>query len=226
MCDAITAALLDCADAKYRDFSIKLTPSVPPERIIGVRIPQLRAMAKTADARQAEQFMNALPHVYFEENNLHAVLIEHIKDYGRCLARLEEFLPYIDNWATCDMCSPKALKARRDQTASKALEWTGSKHVYTVRFGIKILMQFYMDEWFLPEYAYRVAEIKSDEYYVNMMAAWYFATLLCKQKTFAMSCIESGIVSEAVLKMTVRKALDSYRVTAEQKARLRELQIK
>ena len=124
------------------------------------------------------------------------------------------------------MCSPKALKARRDQTASKALEWTGSKHVYTVRFGIKILMQFYMDEWFLPEYAYRVAEIKSDEYYVNMMSAWYFATLLCKQKTFAMSCIERGIISEAVLKMTVRKALDSYRVTAEQKARLRELQIK
>lgn len=221
--NAITERILQCTDSVYREFCIKLTPSVSPGRILGVRVPVLRKIAKEASPVQSRAFMACLPHDYYEENNVHGYLIAGMKNYDECINALDKFLPYVDNWATCDTCSPKILKKNPANTAENAFRWIDSGKVYTMRFGIKILMDFFQEELFETKFSDKVAEIKSGEYYVNMMAAWYFATLLYKQWDYAAAYLENKKLDKNVHNKTIRKAVESYRITAGQKEYLRTL---
>ena len=167
--------------------------------------------------------MKSLPHGLYEENNVHGYLIEKMKDYDACVSALDEFLPYVDNWATCDTCTPKVLKKHPARTVSKAYEWIDDGRTYFVRYGIRMLMAFFQDDLFLPEYADKVASVHSDEYYVNMMIAWYFATLLAKQPDCAVKYLENHLLSPDVTKKTIRKAIESFRVSDRMKQYLRTL---
>ncbi len=218
----ITDKLFSMQDLKYRDFNSKLMPTVPKDRVIGVRVPEIRKFAKEIyGTAEAEGFLKSLPHTYYEENNLHAFLIEKIPDYHKCLEAIENFLPYIDNWATCDMLVPKAFK--KNLTDSQVISWIDSTHPYTVRFAIGMLMKFFLDEKFKPEYLKIVSSVKSDEYYVNMMIAWYFATALAKQYDEAVKYIETKALPEWVHNKTIQKAVESLRISKEQKTYLRTL---
>lgn len=208
-------------DKEYKKFISALLPTVDPETIIGIRTPALRAYAKKMADREA--FMRELPHKYFEENNLHAFLIEQIRDYDACIAALNDFLPYVDNWATCDSMRPRALKKEPARLLSDIERWLSSDHTYTIRFGIQLLMLYYLDEYFDPAYLARVAAIASEEYYVNMMIAWYFATALAKQYDAAIPYLENRRLSPWVHAKTIQKAIESYRITPEQKEILRSL---
>lgn len=212
------------ADPKYKDFSAKLTPTVAPERIIGIRIPTLRAYAKRLykDERASAIFTQE-KHEYFEVDNLHAFLIEQIKDVSVCIEELDRFLPRIDNWATCDSLRPKALASNKDILLLKINEWINSEHEYTVRFAIECLMLYYLDEDFDKTYLELVATVKRDEYYVKMMVAWYFATALAKQWDSALPYLEEHRLCEWVHQKTIQKACESYRITAEQKEYLKGL---
>ncbi len=223
MTDCVKKLILASADPAYRDFTIKLTPSLAPETVVGVRTPRLREIAASLSPEQAGEFMKSLPHGLYEENNVHGYLIEKIKDYDACVSALDEFLPYVDNWATCDTCTPKVLKKYPARTVAKAYEWIDDGRTYLVRYGIKMLMAFFQDDLFLPEYADKVASVKSDEYYVNMMIAWYFATLLAKQPECAVKYLENHLLSPDVAKKTVRKAIESFRVSDRMKQYLRTL---
>lgn len=223
MTDRVKSLILAAADPDYRDFTVKLTPSLNPKTVVGVRTPMLRKIAASLSSEEASAFMKSLPHELYEENNVHGYLIEKIKDYDACISALDEFLPYVDNWATCDTCTPKVLKKQPLHTKEKAYEWIADGRTYIVRYGIKTLMTFFQDDLFLPEYADKVASVKSDEYYVNMMIAWYFATLLAKQPDCAVKYLENRSLSPDVHKKTVRKAIESFRVSAQLKAYLRTL---
>lgn len=223
MTDRAKSLILAAADPDYRDFTVKLTPSLNPKTVVGVRTPELRKIAASLSSEEASAFMKSLPHELYEENNVHGYLIEKIKDYDACVAALDEFLPFVDNWATCDTCTPKVLKKQPARTSEKAYEWIADGRTYIVRYGIKTLMTFFQDDLFLPEYADKVASVKSDEYYVNMMIAWYFATLLAKQPDCAVKYLENHLLSPDVTKKTIRKAIESFRVSAEMKAYLRTL---
>lgn len=223
MTDRVKSLILAAADPDYRDFTVKLTPSLNPKTVVGVRTPMLRPIAASLSSEEASAFMKSLPHELYEENNVHGYLIEKIKDYDACISALDEFLPYVDNWATCDTCTPKVLKKQPARTKEKAYEWIADGRTYIVRYGIKTLMTFFQDDLFLPEYADKVASVKSDEYYVNMMIAWYFATLLAKQPDCAVKYLENRSLSPDVHKKTVRKAIESFRVSADLKAYLRTL---
>ena len=203
--------LFELQDLKYRDFHAKLMPTVNKEKIIGVRTPALRVFAT---------------HQYYEENNLHGLLIEQIKDYDTCLEELERFLPYIDNWATCDMLAVKVVKKHLDTFIDEVYRWMESDHAYTIRFGIGMLIRHYLDEEFKPEYPEKVAAIRSEEYYVNMMRAWYFATALAKQYDKILPFIEKQKLDVWTHNKTIQKAIESYRITPEQKEYLRGLKIK
>ena len=162
--------LFEMRDTGYRDFHARLIPTVKKEKIIGIRTPMIRKFAKEfGKTEESEMFLKALPHQYYEENNLHGLLIEQIKDYDKCLKELERFLPYIDNWATCDLLALHMMKKHRDVFIREIYRWIGSDKPYTIRFGISMLMRHYLDEEFKPEYAEKVASIRSEEYYVNMM---------------------------------------------------------
>ncbi|MDD6236715.1 MAG: DNA alkylation repair protein [Clostridiales bacterium] len=214
-------------DLKYRDFQCKLMPTVTPNTVIGVRTPELRKYAKElAKKPEANQFLKILPHKYYEENNLHGFLIETIKDYDRVIAELDAFLPYVDNWATCDLMRPRVLKKHLNELLIKIQEWIREEHTYTIRFGIEMLMSFYLDEQFRPEYLGLVADIRSEEYYVNMMIAWYFATALAKQYDAVLPYIEQHRLDQWTHNKAIRKALESYRISNEQKAYLRTLKIR
>ena len=223
MTDCVKKLIIASADPAYRDFTIKLTPSLDPETVVGVRTPRLREIAASLSPEQAEEFMKSLPHGLYEENNVHGYLIEKMKDYDACVSALDEFLPYVDNWATCDTCTPKALKKHPARTVSKAYEWIDDGRTYFVRYGIRILMAFFQDDLFLPEYADKVASVHSEEYYVNMMIAWYFATLLAKQPDCAVKYLENHLLSPDVTKKTIRKAIESFRVSDRMKQYLRTL---
>lgn len=223
MTGRVKSLILAAADPDYRDFTVKLTPSLNPKTVVGVRTPMLRKIAASLSSEEASAFMKSLPHELYEENNAHGYLIEKIKDYDACISALDEFLPYVDNWATCDTCTPKVLKKQPARTKEKAYEWIADGRTYIVRYGIKTLMTFFQDDLFLPEYADKVASVKSDEYYVNMMIAWYFATLLAKQPDCAVKYLENRSLSPDVHKKTVRKAIESFRVSADLKAYLRTL---
>ena len=225
--EKVQAELFEMQDLTYRDFHAKLMPTIDKETVIGVRTPMLRAYAKkfgkTADA---VTFLEVLPHKYYEENNLHGLLIEQIKDYPACIAAIERFLPYVDNWATCDMIALRTMKKHLDVFIQEVYRWMASDHPYIVRFGIGMLMRYYLDEQFKPEYPEKVAGIKSDEYYVNMMRAWYFATALAKQYDQILPYLEEKKLDTWTHNKTIQKAVESYRIAAEQKCYLRTLRIK
>lgn len=220
----IQKKLLSMQDLKYKDFHKKLMPTIPENRIIGIRIPVLRKYAKEiSGTREAEDFLQSLPHKYYEENNLHAFLIEKITDYELAVKKTEEFLPYIDNWATCDSFQPKIFSKNRDRLIGKIYEWIGSEKPYTVRYAIGLLMNLYLDEWFKEEYMAMVAEIHSDEYYVKMMQAWYFATALAKQYDMALIYLTDNRLDAWVHNKSIQKAAESRRIDKNTKEYLKTL---
>lgn len=219
--------LFELQDLEYRDFHAKLMPTVDKEKVIGVRTPALRKFAKEfGKSEEAGEFMKVLPHDYYEENNLHGFLIEGIKDYEQCICALDAFLPYVDNWATCDMMAPKVFKKHLPELEHKIDEWMASEHAYTVRYGIGMLMRFYLDEGFRVEYLAKAAAVESEEYYVKMMIAWYFATALAKQYEAALPFIEERRLEKWTHNKAIQKAVESSRITAEQKKYLRTWKIK
>lgn len=214
-------------DGKYRDFTSKLIPNVEKSRIIGVKTPKLRKFAREIfKEKNYEIFLDSLPHKYHEENNLHGLIIENIKDFNRVIYYLEKFFPYIDNWATCDLISPKIFKKYLPELIYKIQEWINSGQVYSVRFGIEMLMTHYLGDNFLPEYLNLVADIKSDEYYINMMIAWYFATALAKQYSFAVKYIENKRLDRRVHNKSIQKSVESRRISLDKKEYLKTLKIK
>lgn len=220
----IEKELFELQDIEYREFQCSLMPTVSKDKVIGVRIPYLRKMAKDLHKSPvAEDFMNKLPHKYYEEYNLHGFLIEKINDFDATVKRLDEFLPYVDNWATCDSVSLKVLGKYPERLKSKIYEWLSSGHTYTVRYAIKMLMTHFLDEDFDCRYIDTVCEIKSEEYYIRMMQAWYFATALAKQYDAAIVYIEDSRLDTWVHNKAIQKAIESYRITPEQKVYLRTL---
>lgn len=214
-------------DRKYRDFQSRLMPTVDPERMIGVRTPALRKLAKEmGKSGDSASFLAELPHRYFDENQLHAFLLSEMKDFPRCMEEVERFLPYIDNWATCDQLSPKVFRKHRNELLLRIPEWIRSKETYTIRFGIGMLMQHFLDEDFDPAYLEMVAALRSEEYYVNMMIAWYFATALAKQYDAALPLMENRRLSDWTHNKAIQKALESFRVTPEHKEVLRSLRVR
>ena len=219
--------LFELQDLKYKEFASKLMPTVNPETVIGVRTPALRKLAREfAQRPEAGEFLKILPHGYYEENNLHGFLIETIKDYAAALAAVDEFLPYIDNWATCDLISPKIFKNHLPELYEKIKVWLISDQTYTVRFGIGMLMSFYLDDAFRPEILELVAAIRSEEYYINMMIAWHFATALAKQYEAAVPYIQEQRLEKWTHNKAIQKAVESYRISDEAKAYLRTLKVK
>lgn len=220
----ITNRLFSLQDLGYRDFHAKLMPTVSKEKIIGIRTPVLRSFAKTIkDTEQANILLKDLPHFYYEENNLHGMLIEYITDANEQAKALDEFLPFVDNWATCDLLRPKALFKKPDLLLKKIDVWLKSDKPYVVRFAIGMLLVRFLDEDFSPEYLKKVAEIKSDDYYVKMMQAWYFATALAKQYTFTVEYLLENKLELWVHNKTIRKARESYRIDDDKKAFLLSL---
>lgn len=225
--EQVQKQLFGLQDLQYRDFHAKLMPTMDKEKIIGVRTPALRKFAKAyGKTEDAKDFLKVLPHQYYEENNLHGLLIEQMKDYDQCLAELERFLPYIDNWATCDLLSVKIVKKHLDTFIKEVDRWIESDHPYTIRFGIGMLMRYYLDDEFRMEYPEKVAAVRSEEYYVNMMRAWYFATALAKQYDQILPFIEKGRLDVWTHNKSIQKAIESYRITPEQKMYLRTLKVK
>lgn len=221
---AIEELLFEHRDAEYAAFQAKLTPSVDSGLFIGVRVPEVRKLAKELkDDPVTAEFLRELPHKYYDENMLHGLLISEIKDYEKAVEETDRFLPYVDNWAVCDIMSPNVFKKHKAQLLEKIREWTGSGEPYTIRFGIEMLMSHYLDEDFRPEYLEIPAELRSDEYYVNMMIAWFFATALAKQWDAAIPYLQQRRLDEWVHKKTIQKARESFRITDEQKAYLKTL---
>ena len=221
-------------DEKYAEFQAKLTPGIDPGRFIGVRTPQLRAFAKEIvrgkadgiDEETMESFLADLPHEYFDEDQLHAFIISEIKDYEKCVSMTEVFLPYVNNWATCDQLSPKVFAKHKAELLGHIDSWLDSDLTYTIRFGIGMLMEHYLNDDFDPSYMDRVAAIRSDEYYVNMMIAWYFATALAKQWDAALEVLLQNRLDVWTHNKTIQKAVESRRITDEQKAYLKTLKRK
>ena len=225
--NVISEELFALQDTEYQVFQSKLMPTIPPETVIGVRTPLLRKLAKElAGTPQAEHFLQSLPHRYYEENNLHAFLIEKIRDYDTALAETERFLPYINNWATCDCFCPKVFAKHKEELLIPLRRWLGSDQTYTVRYAMGMLMRYYLDEDFQPEYLAWVAGVHSEEYYLNMMRAWYFATALAKQPDAALPWLTDRRLDVWTHNKTIQKAVESYRITPEQKAYLRTLKMR
>ena len=225
--EEIREKLYDRQDLKYRDFQAKLIPGMETEKMIGVRTPDLRKIAKQMAKREdIGEFLENLPHEFFDENQVHAFVISELKDYGRCVQGVERFLPFVDNWATCDQMSPKVFKKHRPELLDSIKEWIRSEHTYTVRFAVGMLMQHYLDEDFDPEYPEMVAEVQSEEYYIRMMIAWYFATALAKQYEAVLPYIEERRLEPWTHNKTIQKAVESYRITPEQKEYLKSLKVR
>lgn len=223
----IQEKLFSMQDLSYKEFHSKLMPTVNSDKIIGVRTPELRKLAKAfAKSKESKDFLMELPHKYYEEDNLHGFIIEELKDYEETIDEVERFLPYVDNWATCDMMSPKVFKKNTDKLRFKINQWIKSEDTYTVRFGIDIMMKYYLDEEFMPEYLQMIADIKSDEYYINMAIAWYFATALAKQYDAALPYIEKNKLDKWIHNKTIQKAVESYRLSTEQKTYLKTFKLK
>lgn len=225
--DTIQEKMFALQDLNYRQFQAKLMPTVDPEQIIGVRMPALRKLAKELKGTaEAEAFLAALPHRYYDENNLHGLLLCARSGYEETVAGLDIFLPHVDNWATCDLLSPRAFRSHPPQLPGQLRRWLDSGDTYTVRFGLEMLMSFYLDECFRPEYLDWAAEVKSEEYYVRMMVAWYFATALAKQYDAALPYLTSRRLEQWTHNKTIQKAVESYRIAPEQKDALRALRWK
>lgn len=220
----IQARLFSLQDETYRSFHCALIPTVPPENVIGIRTPQLRTLARQIKGTaNSARFLTELPHRFYEENNLHGLLINEMRDVRQAIDALDAFLPYVDNWASCDLIHPKAFQSRPAELLPKIRAWIADSHPYTVRFGIGMLLSLYLDERFAPEHLEWVASIRSEEYYVNMMIAWYFATALAKQYPSAVIYLEEHRLPAWIHRKTIQKALESYRVSPEHKTYLRSL---
>lgn len=235
MAQHIQTHLWELQDIDYKNFHSKLIPNINPDNIIGVRTPMLRSYAKELlrDAKKSPEaqaqintFLADLPHAYYDENNLHAFLIEGIKDYSDCLNAVERFLPYIDNWATCDMLSPKVFAKNTEHLESAIVRWLASDDTYTVRYAIGMLMRYYLDEHFRECYLDWAADKCCGEYYINMMVAWYYATALAKQYGAVLPYIEAKRLPAWTHNKAIQKAIESRRITPEQKAYLRTLKCK
>lgn len=224
--DAIIRQLYEQQDTVYADFQRKLCPTLPPEVFIGVRTPALRAMAKALAADpDIDRFLNQRPHPYFEENQLHAFILSLDRSFKHALAGVEAFLPDVDNWMTCDQLSPKIFRRHRAELLAPIQRWLRSDQVYTVRFGIGMLMEHFLDGAFDPAYPAMVAAVRSEAYYTNMMAAWYFATALAKQYEVVLPFIEQQKMAPWTHNKAIQKAIESRRITPEQKAYLRTLKV-
>ena len=225
--DSIREELFRHQDEKYRDFQSRLIPTVKPNAIIGVRTPELRRMAKQlVKEKEIREFLHTLPHRYFDENQLHAFIISEIRDYEQCMEEVNRFLPHVDNWATCDQMSPRIFKKHRQQLLMEIKTWLRTDETYTIRFAIGMLMEHFLDEDFCEEYPDMVAEVRSDEYYVNMMIAWYFATALAKQYDAVLPYLEKERLDVWTHNKAIQKSVESYRITPEQKEYLRQLKRK
>ena len=222
--DEIRGELFANQDTAYRDFQAKLIPNLEDGKMIGVRTPTLRKMAKQyAKQEDIGTFLDTLPHTYFDENQLHAFIISERKDFAQCIAELTRFLPFIDNWATCDQLSPKVFKKHRQELLPHINEWLASNLTYVVRFGIGMLMEHFLDEDFDLSYPELVSKVRSEEYYINMMIAWYFATALAKQYETVLPFLENDRLAPWTHNKAIQKAVESLRITPEQKAYLKKL---
>lgn len=222
----IEELLFELRDEEYAAFQAKLTPSVDRELFIGVRVPEVRKLAKQLkNEPTASEFIRELPHKYYDENMLHGLLVSEIKDFDKAIEETNRFLPFVDNWAVCDIMSPKVFKKHKAELIESIRKWTGSDETYTIRFGIEMLMSHFLDEDFKAEYLEIPAVIRSEEYYVNMMIAWFFATALAKQWDAAIPYIENNRLDKWTHNKTIQKAVESYRITDEQKAYLKTLKI-
>ena len=223
----IRAELFKMQDMDYRDFNSKLIPTVDKESMIGIRTPDLRKYAKQlGKSSDVIEFLQTLPHKYFDENQLHAFIISEIKDFKNCIDEINRFLPYIDNWATCDQLSPKVFKKYHNELFEYIKDWLKSNKVYTLRFGIGMLMEHFLDEDFDILYTETVSKIRSDEYYINMMIAWYFATALAKQYESIIPFIENNSLDIWTHNKAIQKAVESLRISDEKKEYLKSLKIK
>lgn len=219
--------LFENQDLKYKDFQSRLMPTVDKEKIIGVRTPQLRKIAREfSKSTMCEAFLQSLPHKYYEENNVHGFLISSMKDYDKVIKALNNFLPYVDNWATCDLMSPKIFAKHKEELYTEIQRWIKSQHTYTVRFAIEMLMSFYLGENYDDKYSRLVASVKSEEYYINMMIAWYFATALAKNYEEVLPYLQEQRLSRWTHNKTIQKANESFRINEDQKAYLKTLKIK
>jgi 3-methyladenine DNA glycosylase AlkD len=222
--------LLKNQDLQYKKFHSSLMPTINSEVVIGIKVPILRNYTKELLKKYTIQsfipFFEDLPHQYYEENNIHAFLIEKINNYDECLFQLEQFLPYIDNWATCDMLNPKVFSKNKDKLLNKIHDWIKSSHTYTIRFGIGMLMRYFLDKDFNSSYLELVYSIKSEEYYVNMMKAWFFATALAKQYDATLPVFQNKKLDIWTHNKAIQKAIESFRVPAEHKQYLKTLKIK
>jgi len=220
----ITNRLFELQDKEYGDFSAKLTPTLPREAFIGVRVPAVRTLAKQLCKEGGyEDFLNTLPHQYYDENMLHGLLLSEMKDYNSCIAAVDKFLPYVDNWAVCDIMSPKIFKKNRASLINDIRRWTQSELTYTRRFGMEMLMSHFLDEEFAPEYLEIPAAVHSDEYYVNMMTAWFFATALAKQWKATLPYIQNNRLDLWVHNKAIQKSRESNRISSEKKELLLSL---
>ena len=225
--EKIREKLFSMQDKKYRDFQAKLIPTVATDSVIGVRTPALRTYAKELlKEGKYEVFLQDLPHRYFDENQLHAFIISGIKDYEKCMEEVCRFLPYVDNWATCDQMSPKVFRKQKEELLKQIKKWIKSDETYTVRFAIGMLMEHFLDDDFAPEYPKMVAAVRSEEYYINMMIAWYFATALAKQYEAVLPYIEEKKLDPWTHNKAIQKSVESYRITDEQKTYLKSLKVK
>ena len=221
--ESVQKALFAMAEEEYRTFQSRLIPTVDPTTVIGVRVPKLRAYAESLSKEQAASFMQALPHTYFDENNLHAFLIERIADYGDCVAAVERFLPYVDNWATCDGMRPKVFRKHKDRILQKAGEWVDSAHPFAVRYGLQVWMLYGLDDAFDPVYLDRAASIRTQEYYVRMMVAWLFATALTKRYDDALPYLQQRRLEPWIHNKAIQKACESYAIPRDRKAYIKTL---
>ena len=221
--DKIRQELFAMADEDYRRFQSRLLPTVDPATVIGVRVPALRAYAKHLSDADAAAFMAELPHRYYDENNLHAFLIERIRDYDECVAAVERFLPFVDNWATCDGMRPKVFVRQKDRLLKKAGEWVASPHSYTIRYGLEMWMLHGLDEMFDPHFPEVAASIRSEDYYVRMMVAWFFATALTKRWEDAVPYLEKRRLDVWTHHKAIQKACESLVISVDKKAYLKTL---
>ena len=226
--ETFTSELLELKDEKYRIFTQKLIPNIPLENVIGVRIPALRTLVKKLHKEKNEEcsvFLSELPHKYLDENMLHSFLICQLKDFNEVIILTEKFLPYVDNWAVCDSFAPKVFSKHLDILLPKIKKWISSSHTYTVRYAIGLLLQYYLDDAFKEEYLKLVANIKSDEYYINMMIAWFFAESLAKQKDTTLPFLQNKILEKWTHNKAIQKAIESRRIDADFKLYLRSLKV-
>ena len=224
--DEIKSELFQLQDESYRDFQSKLLPTIDPDTIIGVRTPPLRQYAKQLIKREhLTAFLNDLPHQYFDENQLHAFILSEIKDYGDCMEAVNRFLPFVNNWATCDQMSPRVFKKHKQELLTEIKEWIASDQTYTVRFAIGMLMEHFLDDDFDSSFPRMVASVRSEEYYINMMIAWYFSTALAKQYEAVLPFMEEKRLESWTHNKAIQKAIESNRITLERKDYLRGLKI-